>query len=775
MRVLNGGCSAVSQTMPLAVMIDDPASRDLDDAIVVEAMPAGGWRAVVYVAGVAGAVTPGSATDHTARKRVTSVYRPGRVFPMLGDRAERAATLTVDADREVLAVAMRFTADGKRDGSVSVDRCTLGSGSCVRLPYADVAAVVDDSGHRWNREVRAIHELAVALRAQRTAAGGFAFYDLTRGYAATEDGRITLIPLGQRTIGYVMVEELMIAAGTAVADWCVDHDIPILFRNHRTSLLSVEGVDLATDIAASLHDPDLFEQLRERVNRSFGKATYDATPRGHHGLRVSAYAHVTSPLRRYPDLVSQQMLWAHLAGQRLPYSHKQLMDIAEHVNGFVAAQQHRREEYFLEQKRREAVRGIVERNYAALDAGQWRRMFEVMTQNDPVDGIADELIRRLDAQILVANDVARIAAAGPAWTAVRQAVFPKVRARLPHFGPSAVSGRAQILGQDPTATEVQTVTDPAVPVTPRFAARVVLDGQCGAWQVAGTKKEAAAQAMWELLEVVCGHQRSVDVPVSWPEEPDRSSDEVATTVNGPAVVDASAVSAAMTGHLAGLSGQQRERAMSNPVGWLTAAADQLGIDPLETEYESSGPSHAPEFVCTVTISGVTHSVTAANKKQARVSAASELLAGLLDAVPYRPATTPQEARKTGGPGKAGLTRKFTAVSKAVTTAGAASVAIDELPGPAREHIESLTALQRKKAFKSPVSWLTNFASMFGLGIPTYDYSASGPSHAQVIMCSAAMCGGMRGTGYGPSKPQARTAAMEGLLEALIGQRTRESA
>ncbi|WP_074356074.1 RNB domain-containing ribonuclease [Mycobacteroides abscessus] len=752
----------MSLTMPLAVMIDDPGSRDLDDAIAVEAIAEGGWRAVVYVAGVAGAVAPGSATDQTARKRVTSVYRPGRVFPMLGDQVERAATLTVDDAREVLAVSMRFTADGKRDGSACVERCTLESGACVRLPYADVPVVVDAPEHRWNREVRAMHELASALRAQRTAAGAFAFYDLTRGYAATEDGRITLIPVGQRTIGYVIVEELMIAAGTAVADWCVDHDIPILFRNHRTSLLSSEGADLATDIAASLHDPELFEQLRERVNRSFGKATYDAVPRGHHGLRVSAYAHVTSPLRRYPDLVSQQILWAHLAGQTAPYSHAQLTEIAEHVNGFVAAQKLRREEYFLEQKRQEALRGIAERNYAALDASQWRRMFDVMTQNDPVDGIEDELIRRLDAQILVPNDVARIAAAGPAWTAVRQAVFPKVRERHPEFGPSAVSGRAQILGEDPSAAQVETVTDPAPRITPRFAARVSLDGHFGAWQVAGTKKEAATQAMWELLEVVCGHRRSTDVPVSWPTEPDRSPDGVAAA-NSRAVIDASGLPDAMVRQLAGLSGEHRERAMSNPVAWLTTAADQMGGSALETQYESSGPSHAPEFVCTVAFSGVTHSVTAATKKQAKVSAASELLAGLLKAVPYLPAAAP----KTSGTRKAGVARAV--VPKVVTATAAVSVDVDLLPGPAREHVGSLTAIQRKKAFKSPVSWLTNFASMFGLGTPTFDYSASGPSHAQVIACAAVMAG-MRGTGYGPSKAQARTAAMEGLLEALFGQR-----
>lgn len=740
---------------PLAVMIDDPGSRDLDDAIAVDATPEGGWQAVVYVAGVAAAVTPGSSTDQVARKRVTSVYRPGRVFPMLGERVERAATLAVDADREVLAVSMRFTPAGKRDGAARVERCTLKRGSCVRLPYADVPVVVDEPGHRWNRAVRATYELASALRAQRSAAGALAFYDLTRGYAATEDGRIALIPLGQRTIGYIMVEELMIAAGSAVADWCVDHDVPILFRNHRTSLLSADGADLTTDIAASLHDPELFEQLRQRVNRSFGKAVYDAVPRGHHGLRVSAYAHVTSPLRRYPDLVSQQMLWAHLACERAPYSHKQLTAIAEYVNGFVVAQQQRRDEYFLEQKRREALRGMAERNYAALDAGQWRRMFDVMTQNDPVDGIEDELVRRLDARILVPNDIARMATAGPSWTPIRQSVFPKVRERHPEFGPSAVAGRAQILGYDPTAAAVETVTDTAPRTAPRFAARVVLDGQCGAWQIGATKKAAAAQAMWELLDVLCGHRLSVDVPLSWSTEPSHPADTT-DAVTSSAEVDMSGVSDTMERHLAGLSGEQRDRAMSNPVAWLTNAPTQLRISPLETAYQSSGPSHAPVFVCTVALAGVSHSVTAATKTQARVTAAGELLAAMLEAVPYRPVAAPApKVRPTG------------VVPKSVA-ATAVTIDIYELPDAARKHAQSLTEAQRSKAFKSPVAWLTNFSTIFGLGTPAYDYAASGPSHAQLLACTATMAG-MRATGHGQSKALARNAAMKGLLGALIGQ------
>lgn len=736
---------------PVAVMIDDPSTRDLDDAISVEPLPEGGWQAVVYIAGVAAAVTPGSLTDRVARKRVMSVYRPTKVVPMLGDRVERAATLAVDADREVLAVTMLFAPDGERLGAARVERRIAAAGSCVRLAYADVPAVADNPAHRCHQTVQATHALASALRARRSAAGALVFYDLTRGYASTEDGKIALIPLGQRTIGYVMVAELMIAASAAVADWCVDHDVPILFRNHRTSLLTADGADVATDIAASVHDTELFEQLRQRVNHSFGKAVYDAVPRGHHALRLPVYAHVTSPLRRYPDLVSQQMVWAHLQGARAPYSHQQLAAIAEEVNGYLAARQSRRDEFFLQQRRQQALASITGRNFTVLDAEQWRQVFDVMTRNDPVDGIDAEMLRRLDAQLLGPNDVARMAAAGPAWTPVRMRVFPAVRARHPEFGPSAVSGRAQILGQDPTAVDVEVIDDPAPRSGPRFAARAVFDGRAGRWQVASSKKAAAAQAMWELLDVLCGHSESVEAPFSWAEYPDTAAVEERPLTSCAETADVSGLSEAMTRYLRGLGPGPRARAMANPVPWLTSTAAHLRIDPFGVDYQMAGPAHAPVFTCTVTVAGVSHRGAAASKGQARAAAAGDLLAAMLAAVPYS--------------GDAGPSPVALAVPSNGAANGAAA-AEDELTDAARHHLQALTGAQRDKATKNPGAWVNNFAAAFGLRGPTYDYTSEGPSHAQVFTCTASLAG-LRSVGSGATKSASRTSAAEALLAVLL--------
>ncbi|MGB8403501.1 MAG: RNB domain-containing ribonuclease, partial [Mycobacterium sp.] len=630
-----------------------------------------------------------------------------------------------------------------------LDRRTAAAGSCVRLPYADVPKVANDPRHRLNAAVRATHELASALRAQRAAAGSLAFYDLTRGYASTEDGTIAQIPLGQRTIGYVMVAELMIAAGAAVADWCVDHDLPILFRNHRTSLLTADGADLATDIAASLHDPELFEQLRQRVNRSYGRAVYDVVPRGHHGLRVPSYAHVTSPLRRYPDLVCQQIVWAHLAGEQVPYNRAQVAAIAEYVNAVIAERQERRHAYFQEQRRQEAQQHITARSYADLDTGQWRQVFDAMTKGDPVDGIEAELLRRLEAQILLPNDVARIAAAGDEWIPLWQKVFAAVRARNPEFGPSAFSGRAQIIGQDPTAATVETLADLSPQTGPRFAARVLFAGHTGSWQVASTKKAAAAQAMWELLDVLCGHRDSVDGPFSWAERADAAAPAAADV----APVDVSGLQDTMTRYLAGIGPGQRDRAVNNPVAWLTNTAAQLRIGQLHVDYRVSGPSHAPIFECTVTMAGLSHAATAASKSQARVAAASGLLAAMLQAVPH------------GHPGVPAAARPAPDTAPPVPAATITGE-VQELPVGAWEHLAGMTAAQQVKASKNPVAWVTNFAVTWMLGTVDYQYDSTGPSHAHEFTCTASIAG-IHARGSGATKAQARTAAVDGVLSALV--------
>lgn len=612
-----------------AVMIDDPGTRDLDDAILVAEEPNGGWTATVHIAATAATITPGSPTDKHARSRIESKYLRNKTIPMLGQEAEQLATLSESHDRPALTVAMTFDRTATLT-TAAVTRSRLLAGSCTRVAYGDVPTILEDPAHPLHHTLAGSHHLAKALLARRTAAGALALYDLIRGYTLSEDGAITRIPTQQRTVGYVIVAELMIAASAALAEWCIDEDLAILFRNHRTRLLGGDGADLATDIAASLHDPELFEQLRSRVHRTFGRAEYDTTPRGHHGLRVTAYAHLTSPLRRYADLVSQRNIWDHLAGDPPSYTRATLDEIATEINTAAATQKRSTETHFKQQSRREGAQHILDGDYANLDQKQWRKMFDLMTKTAPAAGIESELNRRLNEDQLSPNDLARAAAAGPAWTPIRTRLFRATRDVHPEFGPSIVSGRAQLLGEPQPEIEVLVAPDRPVHM-PLFAIRARAGNAIGAWQIRETKKAAQAQAMWELLDVLCEHTTPTDQPPTWPAAGTTTRPADPPPTPAPHASELAAMPETALRHLASLSSGKRANAFTNPVGWLTSFATTQDLGPVEYHYDTTGPAHELRFTCTANLAGLDAAATSPAKKQARVAVATRLITTLFDA------------------------------------------------------------------------------------------------------------------------------------------------
>ncbi|UBV20404.1 RNB domain-containing ribonuclease [Mycolicibacterium fortuitum] len=642
-----GGTSPSTEALPrwetgTAVMIDDPGTRDLDDAIWATETADGGWSATVHIAATAATVRAGSPADLRARSRIESKYLRNKTIPMLGEHAEQQATLSDTHDRPALTVSMTFDTTATLTAA-HVTRSHLPAGSCVRVPYSAVPEILEHPDHKLHTQLTASHTLAKAMLARRTAAGALALYDLIRGYSVTEDGAITRIPTQQRTVGYVIVAELMVATGTALAEWSIDNDLMVLYRNHHTRLLGSNGADLAADIAASLHDPELFEQLRSRVNRTFGRARYDTAPRGHHGLRVGAYTHVTSPLRRYADLVTHRIVWDHLTGAPNPYTRTELDEIAAEINSSADAKKRHTESHFKQQHRIEGAKHILDGQYSTLDSKQWRRMFDLMTKVAPSAGIEAELNRRLAADQLAPNDLTRLAIAGPAWIDIRTRLFRAARRAHPEFGPSIISGRAQILGD--SQPEIEVLEAPNRPThQPLFAVRARSGEAIGTWQFGDTKKSAQAQAMWELLDVLCCGGHCADNPPAWPDTPTIADPPAAMDAPGTPAASAQtsraagALPAETVRRLAALSETRRANAFSNPVGWLNslAAAERLGE--VTYSYDIDGPSHAPLFTCTATLAGIECYETSTAKTQSRVAAATGLITAL-----FQTATTSTEA------------------------------------------------------------------------------------------------------------------------------------
>lgn len=292
------------------LMIDRAAGvPDRDAAFAVTAAPGAGWCLEVHIAGVADLVTPGSDIDATAFLRRESKYFPTRAVPMLGHATELAATLTPTADRSTLRLRAALSTGGVLS-EVTVDRRWVPAGRCEAVEHSDVARILGSVDDPLNHDIRAAHNAVQALLARRRRSGALTLYDIGDGWVSTEDGAVTAIPLDTRTVGYVLVQVLTIAANEAIARWCVQEDLPILYRNHPSA--APDAGDDPAEVEAARADPVRFEKLRAHLASTCPAATYAPTADGHHGLRLPAYTHATAPLRRVADLITQRVIFAHL-------------------------------------------------------------------------------------------------------------------------------------------------------------------------------------------------------------------------------------------------------------------------------------------------------------------------------------------------------------------------------------------------------------------------------------------------------------------------------
>ncbi|MEE4162921.1 MAG: ribonuclease R [Woeseiaceae bacterium] len=307
------------------VTIDGKDARDFDDAVYAE--PAGkGWRVLVAIADVAHYVEAGSPLDDEAIKRGTSVYFPDRVIPMLPEVLSNGlCSLNPKVDRLCMVCEMRVNQDGK------VTRSTFHEGvlrSKARLTYSQVNDFL--SGERDNdvpRAVRpavsnlhAVYKLFAKARSRR----GALELDLPQTkFELNSKGEIERIVTVPRNDAHRLIEECMIAANVEAAKFLGRNRIQGLYRVHarpdpdRFDELRQYLVSLGLKVPHPEHvSPKQFNQLIEQVQgredsaaismqmlRSLQHAEYTPENIGHFGLALDAYAHFTSPIRRYPDLL----------------------------------------------------------------------------------------------------------------------------------------------------------------------------------------------------------------------------------------------------------------------------------------------------------------------------------------------------------------------------------------------------------------------------------------------------------------------------------------
>ena len=346
------------RALPL-VTIDGINARDFDDAVYCE--PKGNnWRLLVAIADVSWYVRPGSVLDQEARTRGTSVYFPDRVVPMLPEALSNGlCSLNPDVDRLCLVCDMLIDSRGAIKRSRFVQAVMR---SHARLTYDTVAELIVDRNRALRKQHSALtphldnlYHLFQILKTARAKRGAIDFDTQETVIEYGTNGKIERIVPSKRNDAHRLIEECMIAANVAAARFLQRHRIPGLYRIHEgptaAKLEQLRGY--LGQLGLQLQGGDKpqaehYEQLLERVSkrpdlhiiqtlllRSMSQAVYSPDNNGHFGLALPAYAHFTSPIRRYPDLLVHRAICHVLQGGKakdFDYSPTEMSQLGEHCS-----------------------------------------------------------------------------------------------------------------------------------------------------------------------------------------------------------------------------------------------------------------------------------------------------------------------------------------------------------------------------------------------------------------------------------------------------------
>lgn len=328
------------------VTIDGEDARDFDDAVFAEKRPGGNYRVLVAIADVSFYVTPNSPLDIDAYERGTSVYFPHRVIPMLPEVLSNGlCSLNPNVNRLCMVADIKVSRAGKVTG---YEFYPAVMNSQARLTYNQVndyfANPKDDSipksltdNPAVKKSVDTLHQLYGLLLKKREERHAMEFETVETYIEFNEKGGIAAILPRTRGDAHKLIEECMLLANTCAANFALQNELPVLYRNHdkpdsEKSLRIHEyaknfGISFPEESPTQADYQRLIEATKDRPDaisvhsmllRSMMQANYAPENIGHFGLAYDEYSHFTSPIRRYPDLMLHRAIKAKVTNSKQP-------------------------------------------------------------------------------------------------------------------------------------------------------------------------------------------------------------------------------------------------------------------------------------------------------------------------------------------------------------------------------------------------------------------------------------------------------------------------
>ena len=378
------------------ITIDGPDSRDLDDAIWIEPTPTGAILSI-HIADVSELVTIGSALDKEAISRTQTRYFGVGNAPMLPrPLSEDKLSLWEYQDRPTLTVQITLN-DAAEIEQTEIYESWLRSRK--KFHYREAEQDQKDPSSPFSELLQTAQAWAELLYRKRLKTGAIGATQTAQGDWLTEEGSLIR---GKRRSSHLLIQEFMILANRAVAQWLAEQDVPMLYRNHTARAIAPDRETMYQEMLLLRSAED----VRKRMGSWLNRAEYGPTLVGHFALALPAYTHFTSPIRRLADLINHRIVKAILKNQDAPYSKADLEQLGQHIANVTREYEEKASHHFRSVRHREYDRQLqyVEELGQLSDKAFSRLLKHAINQGE-LERITDEVIARMGKNRLALQDL----------------------------------------------------------------------------------------------------------------------------------------------------------------------------------------------------------------------------------------------------------------------------------------------------------------------------------------------------------------------------------
>ena len=592
------------------ITIDGPTSKDLDDAIHIEATPTGAI-ASVHIADVAELVTVGSPLDKVALARTQTRYLSRGNIPMLPHAlSEDKLSLVEGQPRPTLTIRVTLNHQAEMQSTEIYESWLI---SAKRFSYEEADQVCQTPEHPFHERLQLCQTWAERLNQERRNQGAIGGQFNASGFWTDENGAV-MIPEGKLFHAQLIIQEFMILANRAVAHWFAERDVLALYRNHTARTIAPER----EQIMQALLTTGSMELIRQKLQNWMNRAEYNPTLIGHFALNLTAYCHFTSPIRRLADLLNHRIIKALIHEQPHPYRKFELEQLCTYIATLNQQEEEATKAFFKERSQRDYQKQIEGTDtaaaLAALSDKEFSNIVKHATKENNFEPIRAVAMQRLEEEKLSVQSLYHLLIHSKDAELQR-----RILAALHQRPEDATSLLTLAISQEPTWEQVEYVE--ASQELPPFRISVEVSR---AGQVTTTKAPAESQRKQSARHLACLKWLEAYVADELVSPAQRQLSELSEPSSAPEVTEpAQILEPAEHPTLRKVLEEDQ-----NFVGLLQELCHSLGW--ALPEYQYKGVS--PEFVCSciVQIEGQSFigKGTAAQKKKAKQVAAKATLVQL---------------------------------------------------------------------------------------------------------------------------------------------------